>query len=106
MFDNLLAVGSTRADRELSRLRMAYTAAALDLARAMRAFHDAGVPLAPRTGAELEPWTAEQVRAVVGAASAWHRLVVTRREYDRSLPEVRRYLGRLPRAPHPRTPGT
>jgi hypothetical protein len=28
MFDSLLAMGSTRADRELSRLRMAYTAAA------------------------------------------------------------------------------
>ena len=97
MFDTLFIVGSTRADRELSRLRMAYTAAALDLARAMRAFHGAGVPLEPRTGAELEPWTAEQVRVVVAAANAWHRLVVTRREYDRSLPELRRYLGGLRR---------
>jgi hypothetical protein len=76
---------------------MAYTAAARELARAMRAFHDAGVPLDRRLGAELEPWTAAHVRAVVDAANAWHRLVVTRREYDRPLPELRRYLGRLPR---------
>jgi hypothetical protein len=87
-------VGSIRGERELSRLGGDYNGAVRAVQAAMRAFIAAKVPLDHDVplNRPLPTWTREHVEVVLAAAAAWNRLVATRRAYDQSLPQLRRYL--------------
>lgn len=73
------------------RLHTDYTAAVAHLASAMRAFHDAGVPLDPGPYGKVPPAsTVDHVRIVVAVRDAWQQLVQTRRAYDQSRRQLTR----------------
>lgn len=82
-------MGSTRLDRELMRARTAYTVAARQLNAAMEHLYELGVPIFTRD-TWPEPWSAEDVQAVLDVQAAWNELVKARKPYDQLYREYHR----------------
>ncbi len=76
-------MGSTRPEREDSRARMAYLAAARRFVDAMSGFLATGVPFAPKgPRRELVPWTRTDVATLMELRAALDAVINARRAYD------------------------
>jgi hypothetical protein len=73
--------------REAMRARAAYLGAVQRLARAMRAYYEAHVPLEPDEHGGLSPWTSTHVAVMRECAEAWPAVVARRQTYDALLRE-------------------
>ena len=77
-------------DRDTRRIHAQYTAAVLELARAMNPFNAAAVPLDPDPGGQVPPWTADHVTVMRRCAAAWTAVVDRRRALDAATREAER----------------
>lgn len=76
-------VGRRPSRYDLSAARREYLSAVAGLHAALTRFHEAGVPLPLAARHQFQPWTSDQVRAVVGLQQAWTAIVQTRKLYER-----------------------
>ena len=78
-------MGRRAARYDLTAARREYVAAVGQVQQALTRFHAAGVPLSTETGQVMQPWSREQIRAVVLLRDAWVELARTRQVYERLL---------------------